>query len=102
MVSLYLPNELVNHIFSYCQSRTNKIMKNHIKDVNEYKEQYVENNLINILHLMEFYSHIHFDKIKFHSRFYRCMNCSRVGFAQPRIEFGEKFCSYTCADQFDY
>lgn len=97
-----LPNELVNHIFTYCQSRTNEIMKNHIKCVNEYKEPYQDLDLIYILHLMNFYGHIYFDKIKFHSRFYRCMNCSRVGFAQPRIEFGEKFCSYTCADQFDY
>lgn len=105
MNQIAFPPEIVNHIFSYCESRTNQIMKEHIETVDEYKDRYSyckELHLIHILDLMAFYGHIYFDKKKFHSRFYRCMNCSRIGYAEPLIEFGEKFCSFACADQFDY
>ena len=100
-----LPNEIINHIFMYCQGSTNKIMKEHIDSVDEYKDRYYHNEesyLKYILDLMALYGQIYFDKQKFNSRFYRCLNCNRVGYYPPRIEFGEKFCSYTCADQFDY
>ena len=100
-----LPNEIVNHIFIYCQGSTNKIMKDHINSVEEYKDKYYnckEYHLIHILDLMAFYGHTYFDKKKFHSIFYRCTNCNRIGYTPPHIEFGEKFCSLTCADQFDY
>ena len=99
-----IPDEVVNHIFRYCQGSTNQIMKQHIYLVDRYKDPYYpdETHLINILRLMEYYGHVYFKKEKFHSRFYRCINCNRVGYAEPYIEFGETFCSYTCADQFDY
>jgi hypothetical protein len=100
-----LTNELVNHIFIYCQGNTNKIMKEHINSLDEYKDRYYhdeESYLKYILHLMAVYGQIHFDKQKFNLRFYRCTNCNRVGYYQPHIEFGEKFCSYICADLFDY
>jgi hypothetical protein len=99
-----LPYEVMNHIFSYCQGRTNQIMKDHIYSVDRYKDPYYsnENHLINILRLMEYYGHIYFNKEKFDSRFYRCLNCNRVGYSLPQIEFGEKFCNSYCADMFDY
>ena len=102
MNEITFPHELINHIFIYCQGSTNKIMKDHIDSVKEYKYYHEETNLPYILYLMNIYNQIYFNKEKFHSRFYRCVNCSRVGYFPPRIEFGEKFCSYTCADQFDY
>jgi hypothetical protein len=99
-----IPNELINHIFSYCQGSANKIMKDHINSIDRYKDPYYhhETHLINILRLMEYYGHTYFEKEKFHSRFYRCINCGRIGLMSPCIEFGEKFCSHTCADMFDY
>ena len=98
-----LPIEILNHIFKYCQGRTNKIMKEHINTVKVYKEPYCdETNLIHILHLMENYGHTYFEKNKFHSRFYRCINCNRIGSRDPYIVFGELFCSEVCADMFDY
>lgn len=99
-----LPDEVINHIFIYCQGRTNQIMKQHIYLVDQYKDPYYcdETHLINILRLMEYYGHIYFNNEKFHSRFYRCLNCNRIGYIEPQIEFGEKFCSNICADQFDY
>ena len=30
-----LPNEIINHIFSYCQGKTNQIMKQHIKSLDQ-------------------------------------------------------------------
>ena len=116
MISL-LPDEIMNHIFSYCQSSTNQIMKNHIDCLNEvYRDELYlyeilcyeldydckSNYLRNVLRLMAFYGHIHFDKIQFYSRYYSCVNCRRVGYAPPHIEFGEKFCNSYCADMFDY
>jgi len=114
-----LPDEIVNHIFSYCQGRTNKIMKDHIQSLDQvYNDQrYVyecqkhlydvsidcrSSHLSYILHLMGFYGQIYFDKELFYSRYYSCLNCRRVGYAPPYIEFGEKFCSSCCADMFDY
>ncbi len=114
-----LPNEIVNHIFSYCQGRTNKIMKDHIQCLDQvYQDKmYVyeyQNHLYHvsidcrashlpyILHLMGFYGQTHFNKDKFYSRYYSCVNCRRVGYAPPYIEFGEKFCNSYCADMFDY
>lgn len=100
----FLPNEVMNHIFIYCQGSTNQIMKHHIYSVHRYKDPYYcdETHLINILRLMKYYGHTYFDKENFHSRFYHCINCNRVGYYPPCIEFGEKFCSNACADQFDY
>ena len=111
-----LPQEIMNHIFSYCQSRTNQIMKEHLKCLDKVlqDENYYYNNIVNlnidcqsshltyILHLMVFYGQIIFDKDIFYSRYYSCVNCRRVGYAPPYIEFGEKFCNSYCADQFDY
>jgi hypothetical protein len=99
-----IPDEVVNHIFKFCQGRTNQIMKEHIYSIDRYKDPYYpdETHLINILRLMEYYGHIYFEKERFHSRFYRCLNCNRVGYAPPYIEYGETFCSYVCSDMFDY
>ena len=113
-----LPDEIVNHIFSYCQSSTNQIMKDHIHCLDQvYQDQkYLyevlcydgleydckSNYLQNVLRLMAFYGHIHFNKVQFYSRYYSCINCRRVGYAPPYIEFGEKFCNSYCADMFDY
>jgi hypothetical protein len=115
--NISLPVEIVNHIFSYCQSITNKIMKDHIDCLDQVyqDEKYLyevsydglmydckANHLRYVLHLMGFYGHIHFDKDKFYSRYYSCVNCRRVGYSPPYIEFGEKFCNSYCADMFDY
>ena len=82
-----IPNELMNHIFSYCEGSANKIMKEHINLIDIYKDPYYhdETHLINILRLMEYYGHTYFEKEKFHSRFYRCINCSRIGLMTPYI-----------------
>lgn len=104
-MNLFLPNEIVNHIFLYCQGSTNIIMKQHIHSLDKYKDKYYhreESYLKYILQLMAVYGQLHFDKEKFNSRFYHCINCNRVGYYPPCIEFGEKFCSNACADQFDY
>jgi len=99
-----LPNEIVNHIFSYCQGRTNKIMKDHFVSIENvyYNEYIVSSRLKYILQIMELYGHKHFNKERFYSRYYSCVNCRRIGISQPYIEFGEKFCSSYCADMFDY
>jgi len=118
IISTSLPDEIMNHIFSYCQSRTNQIMKDHIDCLDQVyqDEKYLyevlsydglmydckANHLRYVLHLMGFYGHIHFDKNQFYSRYYSCVNCRRVGYAPPYIEFGEKFCNSWCADMFDY
>lgn len=110
-----LPQEIVNHIFSYCQGKTNQIMKDHLKCLDKvYYDELYNNNILNlnidcqsshlpyILHLMGFYGQLHFNKDLFYSRYYCCTNCRRVGYAPPYIEFGEKFCNSYCADMFDY
>jgi hypothetical protein len=117
--SFSLPVEILNHIFSYCQGRTNKIMKDHIECLDqvyqdelyvyEYQKHLYDvvldckaSHLRYILHLMGFYGQIYFNKELFYSRYYSCVNCRRVGYALPYVEFGEKFCSSQCADMFDY
>lgn len=110
-----LPEEIVNHIFSYCESSTNQIMKEHIKCLDQvFQDEIYYNNIINtkidcqsshlpyVLHLMGFYGQIYFSKELFYSRYYSCANCRRVGYAPPYVEFGEKFCNSYCADMFDY
>lgn len=110
-----LPEEIVNHIFSYCQSRTNVIMKEHLKCLDQvFQDEIYHSTILDIkidcqsshlpyvLHLMGFYGQIHFNKDLFYSRYYCCANCRRVGYAPPVIEFGEKFCNSYCVDMFDY
>ena len=110
-----LPQEIMNHIFSYCQGTTNKIMKEHLKCLDQvFQDEIYYNNILDIkidcqashlpyvLHLMGFYGQIYFNKELFYSRYYCCTNCRRVGYAPPFIEFGEKFCNSYCADTFDY
>lgn len=107
-----LPNEIINHIFSYCQGRTNQIMKQHIRCLDQVYQDVIyvygldfdckASHLPYILHLMGFYGQIIFDKDIFYSRYYSCVNCRRVGYKPPYIDFGEKFCNSYCAEMFDY
>ena len=114
-----LPDDIINHIFSYCQGNTNKIMKDHIKCLEQvyYDELYMyhikkhlyddtydlkSEQLTYVLHLMSFYGQTHFNKDEFYARYYSCANCRRVGYSPPFIEFGERFCNSYCADMFDY
>lgn len=106
------PPEIINHIFSYCQGTTNVIMKEHIKCLDQVYQDVTHvygvefdgksRHLPYILNLMGFYGQLIFHKDIFYSRYYSCVNCRRVGYAPPYIEFGEKFCNSYCAELFDY
>ena len=58
MISTFLIPELVNYIFCFCQGSTNKIMKDHIKNVHSLNEN---ENVYNILRMNMDFGYIHFD-----------------------------------------
>jgi hypothetical protein len=62
-----LPDEIVNHIFRYCQSFTNQIMKEHIENINTLnKNENANETVYSILQLnMDYgYIHFHFEEFK--------------------------------------
>ena len=60
-----LPDEIVNHIFRYCQSFTNQIMKEHIENINTLnKNENANETVYSILQLnMDFgYLYFHYNE----------------------------------------
>jgi hypothetical protein len=56
-----IPNELVNHIFSYFEGSTNKIMKQHIKNICDLnKNENVNESVYSILQLNMDFGYIYF------------------------------------------
>ena len=59
------PEEIVNHIFRYCQGATNKIMKEHIQNINSLnKNENANETVYSILQLnMDFgYLYFHYNE----------------------------------------
>ena len=113
------PPEILNHIFSYCQGRTNKIMKDHIKQAfsiytNEIKLVVLVNeddikirSLIYIFAKMHIFRQTHFNGEKYCSFAYgRCAYCRKI-ITNPynyHLYDGSRdlFCSEWCGELFDY
>lgn len=56
-----LPDEIVNYIFRFCQGSTNKIMKEHIKNINQLNiNENVNEDVYSILQLNMDFGYIYF------------------------------------------
>jgi hypothetical protein len=56
-----LPNEIINHIFCYCQGSTNQIMKEHINNINQLNQnENVNETVCTILELNMDFGYIYF------------------------------------------
>ena len=56
-----LPPEIINYIFRYCQSPTNQIMKEHIKNINDLnKNENTHETVYSILELNMDFAYIYF------------------------------------------
>jgi hypothetical protein len=56
-----LPNEIINYIFGYCQGSTNKIMKQHIQNINQLnKNENANETVYSILELNMNFGYIYF------------------------------------------
>lgn len=56
-----LPDEIINHIFRYCQGSTNQIMKEHIENINILnKNENVNETVYSILELNMDFGYIYF------------------------------------------
>lgn len=90
------PNEIINHIFSYCQSRTNKIMKRHIKCVRDY-----ETGMIGLLRINKDYGFKQFNERKLNKAYWiECAVCKAVLWPEEyrkNINYdGIRMCSRRC------
>ena len=56
-----LPEEIINHILRYCQGSTNKIMKEHIENIDTLnKNENVDETVYSILQLNMDFGYIYF------------------------------------------
>lgn len=61
MTITLIPNEIVNYIFRYCQGSTNKIMKQHIQNINDLnKNENTNEDVYSILQLNMDFGYIFF------------------------------------------
>jgi len=59
--SINIPNEIINHIFSYFEGSTNKIMKEHIQNICQLnKNENVNEDVYSILQLNMDFGYIYF------------------------------------------
>jgi hypothetical protein len=97
-----LPPEIINYIFSYSQSATNTIMKQHIKDIVSIRMNPLE--MISILKLNKEYHFIHYNHNRFISYHY-CTNCNEFLTIKERLKpvvvYGNIIC-YECIDMYPY
>ena len=91
-----LPQEMVNHIFSYCQGSTNKIMKKHILKVYEF-----ETGVIGLSRLNRDYGfkHLNYKRLN-NAIIYRCPACNVNLWPCEYKRYinydGERMCSRDC------
>jgi len=91
-----LPQEMINHIFSYCQGSTNWIIKKHILKAHEF-----ETGVIGLSCLNRDYGfkHLNYKRLN-KAMIYRCPVC-KVNlwpneYKRNIIYEGERMCSRTC------
>jgi hypothetical protein len=61
MASFTIPNEIINHIFSYFEGSANKIMKQHIQNINNLnKSENANEDVYSILQLNMDFGYIYF------------------------------------------
>jgi len=106
-----LSHDILNLIFSYIQSNTNKIMKEHINDVKPYYLKNCENALYphkreNHLKIMmqmsNAYGIKHFNIDKFNYEFYKCDYCYKSVSSKILEHRGLYLCSEYCLENIDY
>jgi hypothetical protein len=77
---IQLPEEMLNQIFSYCQSPTNQIMKEniqHITSIHKTKVDYL-NKMLCILEMNQAYGFIQYNNMRFQiAYYYKCNLCKR-------------------------
>ncbi len=91
-----LPQEMINHIFLYCQGSTNKIMKNHILNAYDF-----ETGVIGLSRLNKLYGFKHLNYARLNKAIiYRCPVCKvnlwPIEYKRNIIYEGERMCSRTC------
>jgi hypothetical protein len=91
-----LPQEMINHIFSYCQGSTNKIMKQHIK----YSKDF-ETGVIGLFRLNRDYGFKQFDKKRLNQAILYCCPVCKVNLwcieYKRNINYeGLRMCSRSC------
>ena len=60
-MTISIPNEMINHIFSYFEGSTNKIMKQHIENIYELnKNENANEDVYSILQLNMNFGYIYF------------------------------------------
>ena len=96
-----LPDEIINHIFSYCQGRTNKIMKRHI----HYSKE-METGVIGLKRLNNDYGFKIFDKDKLNKALWYCCPVCKINLwpieYKRNINYeGDRMCSRQCLLQYE-
>jgi hypothetical protein len=91
-----LPNEIINHIFSYCQGRTNKIMKQYIRYSRE-----MDTGVIGLNRLNKDYGFKIFDKKKLNQAIWYCCPVCKITLwpseYKKNITYeGQRMCSRHC------
>ena len=91
-----LPQEIINHIFCYCQGSTNKIMKKHILKTCEF-----ETGVIGLLRLNRDYGFKHLNYKRLNKAIiYRCPVCKvnlwSIEYKRNINYEGQRMCSRTC------
>ena len=96
-----LPNEIINHIFCYCQSSTNKIIKDYIKSTYEYCT-----GVIGLYRLNRDYGFKHFNKKILNSAIICCCTVCKINLwpceYKKNINFmGNRMCSRRCLLEYE-
>jgi hypothetical protein len=96
-----LPDEIINHIFSYCQGRTNKIMKRYI-----YYASDMETGVIGLNRLNNDYGFKIFNKDKLNQALWYCCPVCKINLwpieYKRNINYeGHRMCSRQCLLQYE-
>jgi len=106
----HLSHDILNIIFSYMQSNTNKIMKKHINDVEPYYIKNCEmalyphkreNHLKIMMQMSNIYGIKKFNINKFNNAFYKCDHCYNSISSKILEDRGFIFCSEYCIEIFN-
>ena len=91
-----LPEEIINHIFSYCQGSTNQLMKHHIQYTYEF-----ETGILGLFRLNRDYGFTHFNKKQLMQAIEYCcpvckVNLWSIEYKRNIIYEGQRMCSRSC------
>ena len=104
---IQLPHEMVNIIFSYCQSATNVIMKDYLKQIDELRcFEFSTSSIFRILKKNKEYTYKTYNHDRFIcAYYYTCTRCNEYltvkEYLRPAVVYGSIIC-YDCIDNYPY